>query len=134
MSRFDFIVTLISLLSSGRYEGYGMLIGKIACLPSGGWGHVVGRIRNTVENITSVVAKVFGEYLTHCYGFELGLPWCRGCMYLSSYGTASLSCQSALSLSKISHCQDLYCVHLILNFLFLENILPKRREVSENDV
>jgi len=50
----------------------------------------VGRIRNTAENITSVVAKVFGEYLPHCYGFELGLPWCRGCMYFSSYGTANL--------------------------------------------
>jgi len=40
----------------------------------GGEGHV-GRIRNTVENITNVVAKVFGEYVPHCYGFELGLPW-----------------------------------------------------------
>jgi hypothetical protein len=37
--------------------------------------HVVGRIRNTVENITNVVAKVFGEYLPHCCGFVLGLPW-----------------------------------------------------------
>ena len=37
-------------------------------------------------------------------------------------------------LSKISCCQDLYCVNLIFNFLFLENGLPKRREVSENDV
>jgi len=90
---------MISILSSGRYEVYGMLIGKFACLPSGGggggggggWGvDDVGRIRNTAENITSVVAKVFGEYLPHCYGFELGLPWCRGCMYFSSYGTANL--------------------------------------------
>lgn len=79
MDRFDFMVTLISILSSGRYEGYAMLIGKIACLPSGR-GHFAGRIRNTVESITCVVAKVFGEYPPYCYGFELGLPWCRGCM------------------------------------------------------
>jgi hypothetical protein len=120
MGRFDFILT------------FGMLIGQIACLRSG--GHVVGRIRNTVENITSVVARVFGEYVPHCYVFELGLPSCRGCMDLSSYGTANLSCQSALILTKISRCQDLYCVLLIFNFLFLENGLPRRREVFENDV
>lgn len=110
MGWFDFIVTLVSMLSSGTYEGYGMLIGKIACLRSVGAGgrHVVGRIKNTAENITSVVAKVLGEYLPRCYGFELGLhglTWCRGCMYLSSYGTTNLSCQFALILSKISCCQ-----------------------------
>ena len=53
MGRCEFIVTLISILSSGRYEGYGILIGKNACLPSRR-GHVVGRIRNTVENIIPV--------------------------------------------------------------------------------
>jgi len=59
MDRFDFIVTLISILRSGTYEGYGMLIGKIAWLAIGGGLHIVGRIRKTVENITSMVAKVF---------------------------------------------------------------------------
>jgi hypothetical protein len=84
-----------------------------------GGGHVVRRIRNTVENITNVVAKVFGEYLPHCYGFELGLPWSGGYMYFFSHGTANLSCHSALILSKLSGSQDLYCVHFIFNFSYL---------------